>query len=51
MDHKPEDEKEKLRIKKAGGYISEGRVNDNLNLTRALGDLEYKKNPNLSLQE
>ena len=31
--------------------MSEGRVNDNLNLTRALGDLEYKKNPSLKPQE
>jgi serine/threonine protein phosphatase PrpC len=43
-DHKPENEIEKNRIHKAGGYVSDGRVNDNLNLTRALGDLEYKRN-------
>lgn len=47
-DHKPDVEGERQRIQNAGGYISEGRVNDNLNLTRAIGDLEYKKN--LSLQ-
>ena len=38
-DHKPENEVEKNRIHKAGGYVSDGRVNDNLNLTRAIGDL------------
>jgi serine/threonine protein phosphatase PrpC len=27
------------RIKKAGGEIVEGRVNGNLNLSRAIGDL------------
>jgi serine/threonine protein phosphatase PrpC len=44
FDHKPDLEVEKTRIQKAGGYVSEGRVNDNLNLSRAIGDLEYKKN-------
>ena len=51
IDHKPDSEVEKKRIQNAGGYVSEGRVNDNLNLTRALGDLEYKKNPSLKPQE
>merc|ERR1711957_953351 len=46
-DHKPDNEIEKTRISKAGGFIIEGRVNGNLNLSRALGDLEYKKNPAL----
>lgn len=45
FDHKPDVETERQRIHQAGGYVSEGRVNDNLNLTRAIGDLEYKKNP------
>lgn len=51
VDHKPDNEIEKTRIQKAGGYVSEGRVNDNLNLSRALGDLEYKKNPSLKPEE
>ena len=42
-DHKPDDEAEIKRITEAGGFVSEGRVNANLNLSRALGDLEYKK--------
>ena len=46
-DHKPDVETERIRIHNAGGYVSEGRVNDNLNLTRAIGDLEYKKNASL----
>lgn len=46
-DHKPDLDTEKKRITNAGGYVSEGRVNDNLNLTRAIGDLEYKKNEDL----
>jgi len=46
-DHKPELDKEKERIQKAGGYILDGRINGNLNLSRAIGDLEYKKNTDL----
>lgn len=50
-DHKPDLEEEKARINKAGGYVNEGRINDNLNLSRAIGDLEYKKNSNLKPEE
>lgn len=50
-DHKPDVETERYRIHAAGGYVSEGRVNDNLNLTRAIGDLEYKKNTQLKPEE
>jgi serine/threonine protein phosphatase PrpC len=50
-DHKPDNEIEKTRISKAGGFIIEGRVNGNLNLSRALGDLEYKKNASLKPAE
>ena len=46
-DHKPEDTDELNRITKAGGTVTYGRVNGGLNLSRALGDLEYKKTPNL----
>jgi len=47
-DHKPNDAREKRRIEAAGGYVENSgpgqyRVNGNLNLSRALGDLEYKK--------
>jgi len=48
QDHKPELQSEKDRITKAGGFITDGRVNGNLNLSRALGDLEYKKDTNLA---
>ena len=43
FDHKPDNEKEKNRITKAGGTVTNGRVEGNLNLSRALGDLRYKK--------
>mgnify|MGYP002626155294 FL=1 len=51
QDHKPEMESEKNRIYKADGWISEGRVKGNLNLTRGFGDLEYKQNKNLKPEE
>ena len=50
-DHKPEMESEKNRIYKADGWISDGRVKGNLNLTRGFGDLEYKQNKNLKPEE
>lgn len=50
-DHKPELESEKTRIYKADGWISDGRVKGNLNLTRGFGDLEYKQNKNLPPEE
>lgn len=50
-DHKPELESEKERIHKADGWITEGRVKGNLNLTRGLGDLEYKLNSSLKPEE
>jgi protein phosphatase 1G len=52
FDHKPEDEPERNRIEKAGGFVSkDGRVNDGLNLSRAIGDHTYKKNKSLTLSE
>ena len=50
-DHKPEMDSEKNRIYKADGWISDGRVKGNLNLTRGFGDLEYKQNKNLKPEE
>ncbi len=51
MDHKPDLQIEKNRIYKADGWITDGRVKGNLNLSRGLGDLEYKNNNNLSQEE
>lgn len=47
FDHKPDNQEEKDRIHKAGGQVIDGRVNGNLNLSRAMGDLEYKSNTSL----
>ena len=44
-DHKPENKEEIERIKKAGGFVTGGRINGNLNLSRCIGDLEFKRNP------
>ncbi len=48
VDHKPDLEEERQRIYKADGWVSDGRVKGNLNLSRSLGDLEYKQNKKIS---
>lgn len=54
-DHKPAHETERSRIIAAGGFLSEiggvCRVNGNLNLSRAIGDLRYKCNAALPAKE
>lgn len=50
-DHKPDNEAEMQRVMKAGGAVIEGRVDGNLNLSRALGDLRYKTNKSLKPEE
>eukprot|EP01006_Ploeotia_vitrea_P045298 TRINITY_DN66928_c5_g9_i1.p1 TRINITY_DN66928_c5_g9~~TRINITY_DN66928_c5_g9_i1.p1 ORF type:complete len:311 (+),score=28.32 TRINITY_DN66928_c5_g9_i1:141-935(+) len=47
QDHKPNLEGELRRITKAGSFVSNGRVNGNLSLSRAIGDFEFKQNKNL----
>ncbi|CAG8589053.1 45529_t:CDS:2 [Gigaspora margarita] len=50
-DHKPTNPGESKRITEAGGFVDIGRVNGNLALSRALGDFEFKKNTNLSVEK
>ena len=47
-DHKPDNEDETIRIIQAGGEVEDGRVNGKLSLSRAIGDLSYKRNKELS---
>ena len=52
IDHKPTQKRERDRIYKAGSTVNvEGRIDGNLNLSRAIGDLSYKKNIKLGLHE
>jgi serine/threonine protein phosphatase PrpC len=58
-DHKPGDEPEAARIRKAGGFVSEHqcgpytmhRVNGKLAVSRAMGDLQFKQNEGLEASE
>lgn len=50
-DHKPDNEEEKARIEKAQGFVSFGRTNGVLSLSRALGDFDYKTNEQLKAQD
>eukprot|EP01103_Thecamoeba_quadrilineata_P001470 TRINITY_DN11329_c0_g1_i1.p1 TRINITY_DN11329_c0_g1~~TRINITY_DN11329_c0_g1_i1.p1 ORF type:complete len:361 (-),score=103.43 TRINITY_DN11329_c0_g1_i1:134-1216(-) len=47
VDHKPHLQTERKRILAAGGIIENGRVNRDLNLTRAIGDMRYKKDKSI----
>ena len=43
VDHKPHDPGEEERIRSAGGFVWNGRINGCLNLSRALGDTQFKQ--------
>jgi protein phosphatase 2C family protein 2/3 len=51
QDHKPSNDQELKRIQQAGGFVSCGRVNGNLALSRAIGDFEFKQNKNLPAED
>ncbi|CAE7235069.1 unnamed protein product [Symbiodinium pilosum] len=58
-DHKPNLPAERVRIQRAGGNVDrqqignfiQYRVNGNLNLSRTIGDLDYKRNLSLPMSE
>ena len=50
-DHKPDNEEESARITAAGGFVSLGRVNGSLALSRAIGDHAFKQNSSLPPEE
>ncbi len=50
-DHKPELGREQKRILAAGGCVEDGRVRGVLNLSRSLGDLEFKANKKLPAEQ
>ena len=50
-DHKPDSDTEKARIEAAGGEVVSGRINYGVNVSRALGDHLYKRNPNIGKKE
>ena len=47
LDHKPVLLEEAERIMRAGGFVRDNRVNGALNVSRTLGDLDFKRNTNL----
>jgi protein phosphatase 1A len=48
VDHKPTNQSERERIESGNGMIKDARVNGQLAVSRALGDYEFKNNPDLS---
>ena len=51
-DHKPFNTGERNRIENAGGFVSQvGRINNNLNLSRSIGDLKYKQVQGIEAKE
>ena len=47
LDHKPILYEEAQRIIRAGGFVKDNRVNGALNVSRTLGDLDFKRNADL----
>eukprot|EP01065_Artemidia_motanka_P014504 TRINITY_DN18421_c5_g1_i1.p1 TRINITY_DN18421_c5_g1~~TRINITY_DN18421_c5_g1_i1.p1 ORF type:complete len:298 (+),score=72.25 TRINITY_DN18421_c5_g1_i1:136-1029(+) len=50
-DHKPTLESELRRIQKAGSFVTQGRVNGNLALSRAIGDFDFKQNKSIAAED
>lgn len=47
LDHKPIIYEEAQRIIRAGGFVRDNRVNGALNVSRTIGDLDFKRNSDL----
>jgi protein phosphatase 2C family protein 2/3 len=50
-DHKPTNEEERRRIQDSGGFVEFSRVNGTLAVSRAFGDLSYKRNTKVEPHE
>merc|ERR1712127_444863 len=50
-DHKPNDKCERERIEKAGAFVENGRVQGNLAVSRALGDLFFKRREGVAQED
>ncbi|UYV69648.1 hypothetical protein LAZ67_7000116 [Cordylochernes scorpioides] len=51
-DHKPHEITERMRIERAGGEVTrDGRIDGDLNLSRALGDHRFKNNPAIQQED
>jgi len=50
-DHKPGHEDEKARIEKAGLHVDNGRVAGNLAVSRAIGDLFFKRQEDVAPED
>eukprot|EP01062_Namystynia_karyoxenos_P026076 TRINITY_DN20373_c0_g1_i1.p1 TRINITY_DN20373_c0_g1~~TRINITY_DN20373_c0_g1_i1.p1 ORF type:complete len:332 (+),score=94.51 TRINITY_DN20373_c0_g1_i1:86-1081(+) len=42
-DHQPEEPEERARIERAGSHLQDGRIDGMLNVSRAMGDFDFKK--------
>lgn len=51
LDHKPILFEEARRVIRAGGFVRDNRINGSLNVSRALGDLDFKRNRDLKPSE
>jgi hypothetical protein len=51
LDHKPILFEEARRIIKAGGFVRDNRINGALNVSRTIGDLDFKRNVELPPSE
>lgn len=51
VDHKPDNPTELKRIENSGNFVTEGRINGRLALSRAFGDFEFKNNSELTAKD